>query len=184
MALDPDGGTPARDGDVLVVREGRRDLRAEPSGEMRLSRIVAEQREGKNRDGRHAGLRRHRAGCGRAFRLMESRYVASLGDFDPNRVGNARGQIVAFEGLSKLSRLDAKDWVSLLLIGGGASILATTLFTQAFSYGDFIAPALLQKLQPVFAILLAALLLGERLMRRYWLFFVGAVAGAWESSET
>ena len=78
-----------------------------------------------------------------------------------------------------LSRLGAKDWVSLILIGGGASILATTLFTQAFSYGDFIAPALLQKLQPVFAILLAAILLGERLMRRYWLFFVGAVAGAW-----
>lgn len=78
-----------------------------------------------------------------------------------------------------ISRLDAKDWASLVLIGGGASILATTLFTQAFAYGDFIAPALLQKLQPVFAILLAALLLGERLMRRYWIFFVGAVAGAW-----
>ncbi len=78
-----------------------------------------------------------------------------------------------------LARLDGKDWVSLILIGGGASILATTLFTQAFSYGDFIAPALLQKLQPAFAVLLAALVLGERLMRRYWFFFLGAVLGAW-----
>ncbi len=77
-----------------------------------------------------------------------------------------------------LRRFNRGDWVSAILIGGGASILATTLFTKAFSYGDFIAPALLQKLQPVFAVLLAAVVLGERLMRRYWFFFGGGVLGA------
>ncbi len=77
-----------------------------------------------------------------------------------------------------LRKLDAGDWVSVVLIGGGASILATTLFTKAFSYGDFIAPALLQKLQPVVAVLLAAVVLGERLMKRYWFFFAGGVLGA------
>lgn len=77
-----------------------------------------------------------------------------------------------------LKRFNAGDWVSVLLIGGGASVLATTLFTKAFSYGDFIAPALLQKLQPVIAVLLAAVILGERLMARYWFFFAGGLLGA------
>lgn len=77
-----------------------------------------------------------------------------------------------------LKRFNAGDWVSAILIGGGASVLATTLFTKAFSYGDFIAPALLQKLQPVVAVLLAALVLGERLMARYWFFFAGGLLGA------
>ncbi len=77
-----------------------------------------------------------------------------------------------------LKRFNAGDWVSAILIGGGASILATTLFTKAFSFGDFIAPALLQKLQPVIAVLLAAVVLGERLMARYWFFFAGGLVGA------
>ena len=77
-----------------------------------------------------------------------------------------------------LRRLNRGDWISVVLIGGGASILATTLFTKAFSYGDFVAPALLQKLQPAVAVLLAAVLLGERLMKRYWFFFIGGLLGA------
>ena len=77
-----------------------------------------------------------------------------------------------------LKRFNRGDWISAILIGGGASILATTLFTKAFSYGDFIAPALLQKLQPVVAVLLAAVVLGERLMARYWFFFGAGVIGA------
>lgn len=77
-----------------------------------------------------------------------------------------------------LRRLDRWDWVSLILVGAGASVLATTLFTAAFAAGDPTTPLLLQKLQPAFAVLGAALLLGERLATRYWAYFVAGVAGA------
>ncbi|WP_205745936.1 DMT family transporter [Egibacter rhizosphaerae] len=70
------------------------------------------------------------------------------------------------------------DVVALLLVGVGASAVATVLFTSAFAYGDPNTPLLLQQLQPVFAVLGARLLLGERLRRRFPVFFVAALAGA------
>ena len=72
-----------------------------------------------------------------------------------------------------------RTWVAVLVIGAGSSALATTLFTAAFRLGDPITPQVLQKLQPVIAVLLAALLLGERVTPRFPLFAVPALAGAW-----
>lgn len=69
--------------------------------------------------------------------------------------------------------------VSVLVIGAGSSALATTLFTAAFRLGDPITPQVLQKLQPVIALLLAALILGERLRPRFAVFAVPAIVGAW-----
>ncbi|MBR7743582.1 DMT family transporter [Phycicoccus sp. BSK3Z-2] len=69
--------------------------------------------------------------------------------------------------------------VSVLVIGAGSSALATTLFTMAFRVGDPITPQVLQKLQPLIAIALAALLLGERLRPRYLVFAGPALVGAW-----
>ncbi|MGB3186746.1 MAG: EamA family transporter [Ornithinimicrobium sp.] len=66
-----------------------------------------------------------------------------------------------------------------VIIGAGSSALATTLFTAAFAYGDPITPQVLQKLQPLVALALAAVLLGERLRPRYALFAVPALIGAW-----
>jgi len=66
-----------------------------------------------------------------------------------------------------------------VIIGAGSSALATTLFTAAFAYGDPITPQVLQKLQPLVALALAAALLGERLRPRYALFAVPALVGAW-----
>jgi drug/metabolite transporter (DMT)-like permease len=76
-------------------------------------------------------------------------------------------------------RLTGRQRLAMLGVGAGASALATTLFTLAFTKGDAITPLVLQKLQPLFAIGLAGLLLGERLHRRYLLFVVPALAGAW-----
>jgi DME family drug/metabolite transporter len=78
-----------------------------------------------------------------------------------------------------LRGLNAGDWVSVILVGAGASVLGTVLFTMAFSYGDPNTPLLLQKLQPVFAVLAAALILGERLTSHYWRYFVAGIAGAY-----
>ena len=69
--------------------------------------------------------------------------------------------------------------VSVLVIGAGSSALATTLFTAAFRLGDPITPQVLQKLQPLIALLLAALILGERLRPRFAVFAVPAIVGAW-----
>src|SRR5690606_8356694 len=65
------------------------------------------------------------------------------------------------------------------LIGAGASASATALFTAAFRYGEPTTPLLLQKLQPVLAIVAARLLLGERLRPRFGIFLVAALAGGW-----
>ena len=72
-----------------------------------------------------------------------------------------------------------RDWVSLLVLGCGSSALATLLFTFAFTYDRPNTPVLLQQLQPLFALVGARLLLGERLQRRYGLYLVGGLAGAY-----
>ena len=75
--------------------------------------------------------------------------------------------------------LDPRDWLSLIVIGGGSSVAATILFTEAFKHGDPTTPLLLQKLQPVFAAGLAFALLGERLRPRYFVFFAAALGGSY-----
>lgn len=74
---------------------------------------------------------------------------------------------------------DRGDVAALVLVGGGASVAATVMFTRAFAYGDPNTPLLLQQLQPLFAVIAARLILGERLLARYPFFFLAAVVGAW-----
>lgn len=76
-------------------------------------------------------------------------------------------------------KLNGKDWTALLFVGAGASAIATILFTQAFTYGDPTTPLLIQKTQPVIAVLGAYLLLGERLLPRYGWYFLFTVGGAY-----
>lgn len=79
----------------------------------------------------------------------------------------------AFRGLS------VSQWVGLGVIGLGGSALATLLFTLAFTVGNPTVVILLQKTQPLFAILLSGLLLRERMGWRYWLVFVVAMVGTY-----
>lgn len=81
--------------------------------------------------------------------------------------------------LKNRPRLTGKDLIALLFVGAGASALATVLFTEAFTYGDPTTPLLIQKTQPVIAVLGAYLLLGERLLPRYGWYFLFAVSGAY-----
>ncbi|HEY0700593.1 MAG TPA: EamA family transporter [Micromonospora sp.] len=78
-----------------------------------------------------------------------------------------------------LARCSIRTKLGVLVIGAGSSALATVMFTAAFRVGDPVTPQVLQKLQPVLAIVLAAVLLGERVNRRFPLFAVPALAGAW-----
>lgn len=81
--------------------------------------------------------------------------------------------------LRALRACGRREWIAVLVIGAGSSALATTLFTMAFQTGDPVTPLVLQKLQPVIAVLAAFFILGERLRPGYVVFAVPAVAGAW-----
>jgi drug/metabolite transporter (DMT)-like permease len=75
--------------------------------------------------------------------------------------------------------LGAAQWVALLVIGWGGSAIATLLFTTAFTVGNPTVVILLQKTQPLFAIVLAGILLRERLVWAYWPCFAVAMVGAY-----
>lgn len=81
--------------------------------------------------------------------------------------------------LRSFAGVPGKVQLAILAIGVGASAVATTLFTAAFSLGDPVTPLVLQKLQPVIAIAGAALLLGERVTARFPLFLIPILIGAW-----
>jgi DME family drug/metabolite transporter len=67
-----------------------------------------------------------------------------------------------------------------VVIGAGASAVATILFTDALiGHQDYITPVVIQKIQPFVAVAAAALLLGERPRSRFVWFFLPALAGFW-----
>jgi drug/metabolite transporter (DMT)-like permease len=64
-------------------------------------------------------------------------------------------------------------------IGAGASAIATILFTKALFHGDFITVVVLQKAQPLIAVVGAWLLLGEQPRPGFAWFLLPALAGIW-----
>ena len=67
-----------------------------------------------------------------------------------------------------------------VVVGAGASAIATILFTDALiGHSDFITPVVIQKIQPFVAVGGAALLLGERPRPRFAWLFAPALAGFW-----
>ncbi|AFL99920.1 MULTISPECIES: DMT family transporter [Desulfitobacterium] len=79
----------------------------------------------------------------------------------------------------ELKRLNPGDWLALLFIAWGGSALASILFTAGFTYGNPNVVLLLQKVQPIFAILLASWLLKERMRKDFYALFVAALIGAY-----
>jgi drug/metabolite transporter (DMT)-like permease len=70
--------------------------------------------------------------------------------------------------------------VAAVVVGAGASAVATILFTDALiGHSDFITPVVIQKVQPLVAVAGAAVLLGERPRARFVWFFLPALAGFW-----
>ena len=65
--------------------------------------------------------------------------------------------------LAALLRLGWRHVLAAFVIGAGSSAVATILFTQAFVVGtDFVTPVVLQKVQPLIAVVAAGVILGER----------------------
>jgi drug/metabolite transporter, DME family len=82
--------------------------------------------------------------------------------------------------LAAVVRLGWRHLLAAVVVGAGASALATILFTQALlEHYDFVTPVVLQKVQPVIAVVGAWFVLGERPRPRFALYFGAALVGAW-----
>jgi drug/metabolite transporter (DMT)-like permease len=70
--------------------------------------------------------------------------------------------------------------VAAVVVGAGASAVATILFTDALiGHSDFITPVVIQKVQPLVAVAGAGFLLRERPRARFVWFFLPALVGFW-----
>ncbi|HAO81383.1 MAG: Drug/metabolite transporter [Parcubacteria group bacterium GW2011_GWD2_43_10] len=81
--------------------------------------------------------------------------------------------------LKEFKKLNWRGWLAIAFIGFGGSALATVLFTQSFHYVNPSVAILLQKIQPLVAILLAVIFLHERLNKKFWIWALLALAGAY-----
>ena len=85
--------------------------------------------------------------------------------------------------LRAFGRCTPREQVAVVVIGVGSSAVATALFTESFALagatGDYVTPLVLQKLQPLFAVALAVVVLHERLRPKYAYYAVPALVGAW-----
>jgi len=78
-----------------------------------------------------------------------------------------------------LARAGARYVAAGVAIGAGASAIATILFTEALFHGDFITVVVLQKAQPLIAVLGAWLVLGEQPRRGFAWFLIPGLVGIW-----
>jgi len=86
---------------------------------------------------------------------------------------------VLWRNRADLKAIGFRQSGALLAVSWGGSAVATILFTKALSSGDFNAVLLLQKLQPLFAIGLAAVILKERLPKNFLPLIIVALAGTY-----
>src|SRR5882672_3640488 len=82
-------------------------------------------------------------------------------------------------GWGDLKKLSWREWSAVLFIAVGGSAVASIAFTQAFHYVNPSVAILLQKLQPLIAIALAAIILKEPLKPLFWLWAALALFGAY-----
>lgn len=85
--------------------------------------------------------------------------------------------------LPVLKSLSIKVWARVFFLSLVSSVAGTLLFTQAlassFATYDFITPLLLQKLQPIIVVLLAALFLKEKLHKQFFFWAPVALLGSY-----
>lgn len=86
---------------------------------------------------------------------------------------------VLWKHRQELRKLRLRHVGALLFISWGGSALATIMFTKGLALGDLNAVLLLQKLQPLFAILMARWLLKESLPKSFGTLFLVAIIGTY-----
>ncbi len=85
-----------------------------------------------------------------------------------------------WRGRGLLARLSQREWGLLAFVGVGGSALATWMYTEAFTldYSRALTVVLLQKTQPIFALVLAGWVLRERRATMFWAWCALALTGA------
>tara|TARA_B110000438_G_C15701741_1_gene601332 strand:- start:73 stop:978 length:906 start_codon:yes stop_codon:yes gene_type:complete len=86
------------------------------------------------------------------------------------------------KGWKEVSALHQRGWISVLWISVCGGILGTFFYTKALSYVNYIdlsVVVLLQKFQPIFAIALAAIILKEKITKRFLVLAVAAIVGGY-----
>lgn len=81
-----------------------------------------------------------------------------------------------------IKKLTASDWLSFLAVALFGGAIGTMAITKALFYVNFVnlsIVVLIQKLQPVFAIILASILLKEHLPKSFFVWAATAVLGAY-----
>ncbi|MGH7903277.1 MAG: DMT family transporter [Candidatus Dormibacteraceae bacterium] len=79
----------------------------------------------------------------------------------------------------ELANLDRRGWLATIAIAFGAQSLATVMFTASFAYRNFAETYVLQQTQPLIAVALAGVVLGERRRPLFWPVLVLAVASVY-----
>jgi len=85
-------------------------------------------------------------------------------------------------GKKEISTIDQRSWSSIIWISVFGGLLGLFFYTKALSYINYIdlsVVVLLQKFQPLFAILLAAVVLKEHITKRFLLLAAMALTGGY-----
>ena len=96
------------------------------------------------------------------------------------------GAIIFFplliKGLNEIYSLNQRGWISVFWISICGGVLGTFFYTKALSYVEYIdlsVVVLLQKFQPIFAIALAAIILKEKITKRFFMLALAAIIGGY-----
>ena len=87
-----------------------------------------------------------------------------------------------FRSTSKITRLDRKGWISIFWVSISGGLLGTYFYTKALGYVNYIdlsVVVLIQKLQPLFAISLASIVLKERVSKSFVFLASTAILGGY-----
>jgi len=88
---------------------------------------------------------------------------------------------IFFKRFGDLKNLKSKDMFAFMGVALFGGAIGTMAITKALFYVDYVnlsVVVLIQKLQPVFALILAAILLKEKLPKQFFIWAVLAIAGA------
>lgn len=90
---------------------------------------------------------------------------------------------IFFQNWKAIKKLSKGEWINFIVLTIVSSVLGGILFTQAlaksFAEFDFVTPILLQKLQPVFVILLSAMFLKEKITGKFIALAITALVGSY-----
>ena len=87
-----------------------------------------------------------------------------------------------FRSWNEIRSIGQRGWISLLWISICGGVMGTFFYTKALSYIQYIdlsVVVLLQKLQPLFAIALASIILKEKITQKFLLLAGAAMAGGY-----